>query len=139
VLPLLRAGTLALTLALTALCYHLIYARCSLPSYISFTCTPCIFCCRLHGIDSLCESLRLRCVQFLRHRDGGVAHINANVLACTLLSQGVCLLAQTGLAEKAKAMGVSLPSGAAGSTPADQAAEKAAVAAAAPGIVKVWG
>ena len=52
---------------------------------------------------------------------------------------GYVSLAQTGLAEKAKAMGVSLPSGAAGSTPADPAAEKAAVAAAAPGIVKVWG
>ncbi len=46
------------------------------------------------------------------------------------------LRAQTGLAEKAKAYGVNLPSSAPGAAPAAPAAEKAAVAAAAPGIVK---
>ncbi|KAK9846432.1 hypothetical protein WJX81_003663 [Elliptochloris bilobata] len=45
------------------------------------------------------------------------------------------VLTQTGLADKAKAMGINLPSGA-GSTAADPNAEKAAVAVAAPGIVK---
>lgn len=44
---------------------------------------------------------------------------------------------QTGLADKAKQMGINLPTGGAGAAPANPNAEKAAVAAAAPGIVKV--